>query len=163
MVPPASISEPNKVQKFQFQTSRILLFRMFGNNKNQKCHNFYRLCYNFWKIYGSFSFFLARQGKQITSHWTLPKGPIRNVDPSEKFLFVEHPKENHNEREFKRQIIGEILDQPRKSSKTREASIISGPQLNIIASILEPLKIFSEVIVASKCGPLAIIAKQAVS
>ena len=76
---------------------------------------------------------------------------------------MEHPKENHNEREFKRQIIGEILDQPRKSSKTREASIISGPQLNIIASILEPLKIFSEVIVASKCGPLAIIAKQTVS
>ena len=40
---------------------------------------------------------------------------------------------------------------------------ISGPKLNIIASILELLKIFSEVIVASKCGPLARVGKQAIS
>ena len=72
---------------------------------------------------------------------------------------MEHPKEDHNERE----IISEILDLPKKSSKTRDASIISGPQLNIIASILELLKIFSEVIVASKCGPLAKIEKRAMS
>ena len=37
--------------------------------------------------------------------------------------------------------------------------IIRGPQLNIIASILELLKIFSVVRVASKCGPLAEIEK----
>ena len=72
---------------------------------------------------------------------------------------MEHPKEDHNERE----IISEILDQPKKSSKTRDASIISGPQLNIIASILELLEIFSEVIVASKCGPPAKIEKQTMS
>ena len=59
-------------------------------------------------------------------------------------------------------IIGKILDLPKASSKTREASIISGPHLNIIASILELLKILSEVIVASKCGPLAWIEKQTV-
>ena len=40
---------------------------------------------------------------------------------------------------------------------------ISSPQLNIIASIRELLKIFSEVILASKCGPLAKIEKQAMS
>ena len=40
---------------------------------------------------------------------------------------------------------------------------ITAPKLNIIASILEILKIFSEVIVASKCGPLARIEKQAMS
>ena len=72
---------------------------------------------------------------------------------------MEHPKEDHNERE----IISKILDLPKKSFKTRDASIISGPQLNIIASILELLKIFSEVIVASKCGPLAKIEKRAMS
>ena len=33
----------------------------------------------------------------------------------------------------------------------------------MIASILELLKIFSDVIVASKCGPLAKIEKQAIS
>ena len=60
-------------------------------------------------------------------------------------------------------IIGEILDLPKASSKTTEASIISGPQLNIIASILELLKILSEVIVESKCGPLARIEKYAMS
>ena len=35
--------------------------------------------------------------------------------------------------------------------------------MNIIASTQELLKVFSEVIVASKCGPLARIEKQAVS
>ena len=67
---------------------------------------------------------------------------------------MHHPKEDYNEREFKPWIIGEILDLPKKSAKTKEAFIISGPQLNIITSILGLLKIFSEVIVASKCGPL---------
>ena len=42
--------------------------------------------------------------------------------------------------------IGEIFDLPKKSSQTGAASIISGPQLNIIASILEVLEILSEVI-----------------
>ena len=44
-------------------------------------------------------------------------------------------------------IIGEIVDLPKKFSKTREASIISGPQLNTIASILDLLKISFEVII----------------
>ena len=81
----------------------------------------------------------------------------------EKFLFVDHLKEDYSEREFKLLIIGEILDLPKKSSKTREASLISGPQSNTMALILELLKIFSEVIVASKCGPRARTKKQAVS
>ena len=80
-----------------------------------------------------------------------------------KFLFVDHPKEDRNEREFKPHIIGEILDVPKNPSKTRGASIIIGPQLNIIESILKLLKIFSEVIVASTCCPLARIEKQAMS
>ena len=76
---------------------------------------------------------------------------------------MEHWKEDHNEREIKPKTIGEILDQLKKSSKTREASIISSPQLNIITSVLELLKIFSEIIVAFKYGPLARIEKQAMS
>ena len=73
-----------------------------------------------------------------------------NAGPSEKFFFLSIPKEDHSEREFKPLIVDEIQDLPKNSSKTREASIISGPQLHIIASILELLKRFSEVIVASK-------------
>ena len=40
---------------------------------------------------------------------------------------------------------------------------VSGPQLNIIVSILKILKIFFKVVVGSKCGPLAKIEKQAMS
>ena len=38
---------------------------------------------------------------------------------------------------------------------------MNGPQLNITASILDRFKIFSEVVEASKYGPLARIEKQA--
>ena len=79
-----------------------------------------------------------------------------------KSFYLWIPKENYNEREFKPLLIGEILDLTKDSSETRETSTISGPQLSIIASILELLKIFSEVIVASKCGPIARIEKQTV-
>ena len=47
---------------------------------------------------------------------------ILNAGPSENFLIVEHPKEDHNEQEFNRSVIGGILDQLKKSYKTREAS-----------------------------------------
>ena len=39
-----------------------------------------------------------------------------NAGPSEKFLIVDHPKEDYNEREFKRLIICGILDLLEKSS-----------------------------------------------
>ena len=55
-----------------------------------------------------------------------------------------------------------MLGLPKKSSKTREGSIISGPQLNIIVPILDLQKILSEVIVASKCGPLVWIEKHVI-
>ena len=43
-----------------------------------------------------------------------------------------------------------------KFSKTRKASLINGSQLNVIASILELLKILSEItVVSTKCGSLA--------
>ena len=43
--------------------------------------------------------------------------------------------------------------------KNKRSIHINGPQLNITASIMDLLKIFSEVIVASKCGLLARIEK----
>ena len=51
-------------------------------------------------------------------HFTfdLLNSPILNAGPSEKFLFVDHPKEDLKEREFN-------PDLPKKPSKTREASI----------------------------------------
>ena len=34
-------------------------------------------------------------------YWTFWKGPSLNAGPSGKFLIVDHPKEDHNERMFK--------------------------------------------------------------
>ena len=48
-------------------------------------------------------------------------------------------KEVQNEREFKPLITDEILKLPKKPSNTREASIISGPQLKIKNQIIIPL------------------------
>ena len=74
---------------------------------------------------------------------------------------MDHPKEEDNEREFKRLIIGEILDQLEKS-QTREASYKwSTFKYNSMKAYLP--KTFSEIIVASKCGALARIEKQVVS
>ena len=59
MVPPTSFSEPKKVQKSQFQTSGILLFMGVKKLYRPKISLFYCVCYNFWTIYGVFSFFLT--------------------------------------------------------------------------------------------------------
>ena len=70
-----------------------------------------------------------------------------------------HPKEDHNERDFKHLIIGGILGLLENSSKIRGAPYKWFTTL----SVLDLLKIFSEVIVASKRRPLASIEKQAMS
>ena len=98
----------------------------------------------FATIFGQFTegFFLARYEQQSTSRWTFWKVPILNAGLSEKFLIPEHLKEDRNEQDFEGQIISGILDLLKKSLKTRKAFI----KLNMIASILDFLKIFSEVI-----------------
>ena len=72
---------------------------------------------------------------------------------------MDHPEEEHSEREFKHLIIGGILGLLEKSSKTREAS----HKWSTTLSILGLLKIFSEVMVASKRALLARIEEQAMS
>ena len=72
---------------------------------------------------------------------------------------MDHLNEDHNKREFKHLIIGGILDLLEKFSKTREVSYTWSTTL----SILDLLKVLSEVIGASKRGPPARIEKQAIS
>ena len=81
---------------------RDTALRVFRNYRDQKFHNFYRVCYNFWTIYTSFFIFSNYKEKQIISRWTFWKGPILSAGPSEKFLIVDHPKEGHNEQGLKR-------------------------------------------------------------
>ena len=63
---------------------------------------------------------------------------------------MDHPNEDHNEREFKHLIIGGIVDLLEKYSKTTEVSYTWSTTL----SILDLLKIFSEVTGAYKRGSL---------
>ena len=79
--------------------------------------------------------------------------------PSKNFVIVDHPKKDRYEWELKYLIIGGVLDLLEKSSETREVSY----KLPTTFSILDLLNIFSEVIVASKYGPLARIEKRAMS
>ena len=72
---------------------------------------------------------------------------------------MDNLKEDHNEREFKILIIGGILDLLEKFSKTRKGSY----KWSTTLSILDLLKIFSEVILAPKRDPLTRIEKQAMS
>ena len=68
---------------------------------------------------------------------------------------MDNPKEDHNEREFKH-LIRRILDLLEKSSKVREASY----KWSTTLSIMDLLKIFSEVTIASERNPPARIEKQ---
>ena len=75
------------------------------------------------------------------------------------FFIVDHPKKGHCEQESKRLIIGWILG---LLEMTIEASYnLCTTKYNSIS--LDFLKTFSEIIVASKCDPIARIEKQAVS
>ena len=47
-----------------------------------------------------------------------------NAGPPENFNIVSYLKEDHNDEELKRKIIGAILDLLKKSPKTREISIM---------------------------------------
>ena len=49
----------------------------------------------------AFHFFLLhREIDQTYSRWNFSKGPIVNPGPPEKFLIVDHLKEDHDEQEF---------------------------------------------------------------
>ena len=49
----------------------------------------------------AFHFFQLHRRKRSLHAGPSEKGPILNAGPFEKFLVVYHPKEDHNEREFK--------------------------------------------------------------
>ena len=95
------ISLLNKVHKFQFPTSRILLFTHVQKLYRPDISK-YLLCMlqcldNLWRL---FILFWIHRGNRFTLRWTFWKGATVNARPSEKFLFVDYPKQDHNEQEF---------------------------------------------------------------
>ena len=44
---------------YNFKHQRYCFFWVFRNYTDQKFHNFYHVCYNFWTIHGGFSFSLT--------------------------------------------------------------------------------------------------------
>ena len=116
-------SNQARSNSFSFKHQRYCFLRVFRNYADRKSNNFYRVCYNFWTTYGVVFIFSNYIREKITPRWTFWKSSILTAEPSGKLLIVDHPKENHNEQEFKRQIIGGILDLLKKSAKTIEAFI----------------------------------------
>ena len=83
---------------------------MFRKYTDHKFHNIYHVFYNFGTIYGSFLFFKLHRGNS-----SLHVGPSENdgyltLELLQSFFFFDHPKEDHNEREIKPYITGEMLD-----------------------------------------------------
>ena len=115
-----------------------------GNFTDQQLHNFYSVCYNFRTTYGGFSFFQLHRGNRSLHIGLSEKFQYLALDLSKNFILLTIRKKTT----IISLIIGRILNLSKEFSKRREASIMRCPKLNITTSILELLKIFSEVIVA---------------
>ena len=100
--PPTSISEPNKVRKFQFETSGISLFtdvqKLYGPEILRFLPCMIQFLNNLWWLF-IFSNYIG-EIDQFTLD--LQEGLILNAGNSERFLIVDHRKEGRNEQEFKR-------------------------------------------------------------
>ena len=71
---PTSISKPRAMtlplkcpsqtrsKNFSFKHQGYCFLQMFRYYMDHKFNNFYRVCYNFWTIYGGFLFFLTTYG-----------------------------------------------------------------------------------------------------
>ena len=59
--PPSPLEFPSQTRSnsFSFKYQRYCFIQVLKNYTDRKFHDFYRVCYNFWAIYDSFSFFLT--------------------------------------------------------------------------------------------------------
>ena len=57
--PPHTHLPPLQFSNLCLQRQGYSFSRMFRNYTDQKSHNLYREYYNFWTVYGDFSFFLT--------------------------------------------------------------------------------------------------------
>ena len=56
---PLRFPSQTRSTNFSFKHQRYCFLPMFRNYTDQKFHNIDLVCYNFWTIYGGFSFFLT--------------------------------------------------------------------------------------------------------
>ena len=117
------ISEPKQVQQFQFQTSGVFLFTGVQEIYGPEISQFLPCMLQFLDNLRWHFTFSSYIGEIDHFRLTFSKGPILSPGHSEMFLIMDHPTEDLNEQEFKRQIINGILGLIKKSPKTLEASI----------------------------------------
>ena len=56
---PTSLLNQTRSNSYSFKHKAYCFLWVFRNYTDQKFNDFYRVCYNFWTIYGGFSFFLT--------------------------------------------------------------------------------------------------------
>ena len=59
MVPQLRFHNQTRSKSFSFKYQGYFFLWLFKNYADQKFHDFYHVCYNFWTIHGGFSFFLT--------------------------------------------------------------------------------------------------------
>ena len=122
MVPSLQLPNKKRSNSFSFKHQGYCFLWVFSNYTDQKFHDFFVYATIFRQFMAAFHFFWLHKGNR-SLHVGLSKRSNNNGGPSEKFLIVDHPKEDHNEREFKHLIIDGILD-----LLEQEKHQISGPQ-----------------------------------
>ena len=102
MAPRLQFPNQTKSKSFSFKHYGYCFSRMFRNHTGPEISQFLpcvlQFLDNLWRL---FIFFFNYMGEIDHFTWTFWKGPTLNTGPSEKFLFVDHPKEHYKEREFK--------------------------------------------------------------
>ena len=97
----SSISEPNKIEKFHFQTSRILLLTNVQKLHEPEISQFLQCMLQFLDNLWRLSIFSSYKGKIDHFLLDLLKRSDTYSGTFGKLLIVDHPKEDHSEREFK--------------------------------------------------------------
>ena len=96
------ISEPKKVQQFQFQTSGVFLFTGVQEIYGPEISQFLPCMLQFLDNLRWHFTFSSYIGEIDHFRLTFSKGPILSPGHSEMFLIMDHPTEDLNEQEFKR-------------------------------------------------------------
>ena len=106
---------PNQIRSknISFKHQGYCFLRMFRNYTDQKFHNFYRVCYNFWTIYGGIFYNYIGEKDHVTLD--LLKR-VNTLDLLKKFFLWVIRKSLFYLFLFQPLIIGKIMDLPKNTA-----------------------------------------------